>query len=171
MQDRVNEYFINSTGVLYEYSKIKTNNALFLVLFQIGEFYEIFGEDAIISSSILSIRLTSRNTSGINVPMCGIPIKSLSQYAKIFISANIPICIVNENTIDGTISRNVSQYITPGTAIEEDYDDIKQSKIFVLSNKSDEVMIYDPIENTYEISNTDIKNVIYDEFIYDEKLY
>jgi DNA mismatch repair protein MutS len=167
MQDRMNEYFLNSTGVLYEYSKIKTNNASFLVLFQIGEFYEIFGEDAIISSSILSIRLTSRNTSGINVPMCGIPIKSLSQYAKIFISANIPICIVNENTIDGTISRNVSQYITPGTAIEEDYDDIKQSKIFVLSNKSDEVMIYDPIENTYEISNTDIKNVIYDEFIYD----
>lgn len=163
----MDQYFANSTGVLYKYSKIKAKNNAFLILFQIGEFYEIFGDDAILASNILSIRLTSRNSSGINVPMCGIPIKSLTQHAKFFVSANIPICIVNESIIDGIISRNVSQYITPGTAIEEEYDDIKQSKIFVLSSKSDSVMIYDPIENAYEVSNINIQNAISDEFIYD----
>jgi DNA mismatch repair protein MutS len=167
MQGKMDQYFTNNTGVIYEYSKIKAQNNAFLILFQIGEFYEIFGDDAILASNILSIRLTSRNTSGINVPMCGIPIKSLIQYAKFFVSANIPICIVSENLIDGVISRNVSQYITPGTAIEEEYDDIKQSKIFISSIKSDDIMIYDPIENTYEITNINIRNAISDEFIYD----
>ncbi len=110
-----------STPLMRQYHSIKTRYPQALVLFRLGDFYELFYEDAIVASRELQITLTSRNRDrGQPVPMCGVPYHTAESYIARLIRAGykVAICDQMEQPSPGKklVRREVVRVITPGTA-------------------------------------------------------
>ena len=89
-----------------------------LLLFRLGDFYEMFYDDAIEGSRLLGITLTKRQ----NYPMAGIPYHVIDQYLPKILACNkkVAICEQNEPPVAGKlVKRSVTRIITPGTVMEE----------------------------------------------------
>ena len=79
-----------STPLMRQYSAIKERHPNALLLFRLGDFYELFFEDAVVASKELQITLTSRNKEkGVAVPMCGVPYHAAEGYIAKLIRAAI----------------------------------------------------------------------------------
>ena len=73
--------YIAATQVMRQYLDIKFANLESLLLFRMGDFYELFYEDAVIASKVLGINLTKRGkTAEDEIPMCGVPFHALENY-------------------------------------------------------------------------------------------
>lgn len=111
------------TPMLKQYSEIKEKYQKELLLFRLGDFYELFGEDAKIASRILNIVLTARQKGTANeMPMCGIPHHALSTYLNKLIKAEQRVAIcdqVSDPSLPGIVKREVVRVITPGTILED----------------------------------------------------
>jgi DNA mismatch repair protein MutS len=107
------------TPLMQQYNKIKQNYKDAILFFRLGDFYEMFGEDAIKASPILEIVLTKRQ----NVPMCGVPYHSVSTYLAKLIKKGFKVAICEQledsSVAKGIVKREVVRLITPGTLIEE----------------------------------------------------
>lgn len=116
---------IPDTPLMNQYYNLKKKHNDSILFFRLGDFYEMFDEDAKKASSILSLTLTSRQ----NVPMCGIPYHSSTTYISRLINAgyNVAICeqIGQEDKKTKLFKREVIRVITPGTIIEDDLLDKK----------------------------------------------
>ena len=90
-----------------------------IVMFRLGDFYEMFGEDAVIAAPILGATLTKRNTQ----PMCGVPYHALNTYLAKLIRAGktAALCeqVEDPKTAKGLVRREVTRIITPGTVTED----------------------------------------------------
>jgi DNA mismatch repair protein MutS len=112
------------TPIMKQYMKIKSQNPEAILLFRMGDFYEMFGEDARIASSILQIALTSREKNKDDpLPMCGMPHFASERYIDKLIKAGYKVAVC-EQTGDpkaskGIVDREVVQVITPGTHTPE----------------------------------------------------
>ncbi|TGK04102.1 DNA mismatch repair protein MutS [Leptospira langatensis] len=108
------------TPMMRQYLEIKAKFPDSILFFRMGDFYEMFLEDAKIASSILDIALTKRQNS---VPMCGIPFHSKDGYISKLLSAGKKIAVCEQSRPeDGNtklMTRDVVRIITPGTVIEE----------------------------------------------------
>jgi DNA mismatch repair protein MutS len=92
-----------------------------ILLFRMGDFYEMFGEDAEIGARALGITLTSREFArGDRVPMCGIPHHALQGYLKRFVQAGLKVAICEQLSEPGKglVERDVVRVVTPGTLVE-----------------------------------------------------
>ncbi|BCB96635.1 DNA mismatch repair protein MutS [Dissulfurispira thermophila] len=112
------------TPLMKQYFSIKEKYHDAIVLFRLGDFYEMFGEDARIASNILQIALTSRDKSKDDpMPMCGVPYFSVDGYITKLIKAGhkVAICeqIEDPKLAKGIVQRDVVKVITPGTHIPE----------------------------------------------------
>lgn len=112
------------TPLMKQYFSIKEKYHDAIVLFRLGDFYEMFGEDAKIASSILQIALTSRDKSKDDpMPMCGVPYFSIDGYISKLIKAGhkVAICeqVEDPKLAKGIVQREVVKVITPGTHIPE----------------------------------------------------
>lgn len=112
------------TPMLAQYRDIKKNYPDALLFFRMGDFYELFFEDAAIASKALQITLTARGKSGGNaVPMCGVPWHSSQSYLAQLIDQgfNVAICdqIEDPKASKGIVARAVTRVVTPGTALDE----------------------------------------------------
>ncbi len=110
--------------MMKQYLAIKEEHPDKILFYQMGDFYEMFYEDAEEISRILDITLTSRNQSGgSEIPMAGIPIHSAEQYLERLINLNLSVAICDQvgdpATSKGPVERKVVRVITPGTLIEE----------------------------------------------------
>src|SRR5690606_31999831 len=110
--------------LMQQYLAIKARHADMLVLFRMGDFYELFYDDARKASRILNITLTSRGESaGKPVIMAGIPHHALDQYLARLIKTGESVAIaeqVGEVGVDkGPVRREVTRIVTPGTATDE----------------------------------------------------
>ncbi|MDR1301771.1 MAG: DNA mismatch repair protein MutS [Treponema sp.] len=109
--------------MLEQYRRIKREHQGDVLFFRLGDFYEMFADDALEVSALLNLTLTSRN----GLPMCGIPYHAARSYiARLLkLGKKIAICEqVAEATKGKTlIDRQVVEVITPGTTVEEDYLD------------------------------------------------
>ena len=104
-----------------QYHSIKTRYPHVLVLFRLGDFYELFYEDAIAASRELQITLTSRNRErGEPVPMCGVPYHAAEGYIARLLRAGYKIAVCDQMEQPGPgkklVRREVVRVITPGTA-------------------------------------------------------
>ncbi|EPG66549.1 DNA mismatch repair protein MutS [Leptospira wolffii] len=108
------------TPMMRQYLEIKAKFPDSILFFRMGDFYEMFLEDAKIASSILDIALTKRQNS---VPMCGIPFHSKDGYITKLLAAGKKIAVCEQSKPeDGNpklMTRDVVRIITPGTVIEE----------------------------------------------------
>lgn len=112
------------TPMFAQYKSIKKNYPDALLFFRMGDFYELFFEDALIASRELQLTLTSRGKSGANaVPMCGMPWHNYQPYVAQLIDRgyNVAICEQTEDPSQakGLVARAVTAVITPGTFLDE----------------------------------------------------
>lgn len=112
------------TPMMQQYWKLKNQHPDQLMFYRMGDFYEIFYEDAKKAAKLLDITLTARGQSaGQSIPMCGIPFHSLEGYlAKLVkLGESVVICeqIGDPATSKGPVERQVVRIITPGTISDE----------------------------------------------------
>lgn len=123
--------------MLQQYVETKRQYPEHLLLFQVGDFYEVFFDDALKASEVLNIRLTSRNKDAPDaIPMCGVPIHALDNYLPKLLRAGIS-CVLVSQVEDGrgkkgAVQREISRIITPGIRFEGDGLD-ERSYNFLLS--------------------------------------
>ena len=107
-----------------------------LLLFRLGDFYEMFGEDATEASRILNVALTKRGTT----PMCGVPYHAARNYIEKLIGAGWRVAIcdqVGEVTAGKLVRREISQVLSPGTLDDFGLDDRKPNFLAALTKRGD----------------------------------
>ena len=119
----------DDTPMMQQYQGIKKEYSDSILFFRMGDFYEMFNEDAKTASSVLQIALTSRNKKSNPVPMCGIPHHSANLYITKLLKAGKKVAIC-EQTEDpkqakGLVKREVVRVITPGTILDDNILDPK----------------------------------------------
>ena len=124
------------TPMMQQYISIKKEHPDSILFFRMGDFYEMFNEDAEVASQVLEIALTSRNKNKTNpTPMCGIPHHSSKSYiAKLIKSGKkVAICEQTEDPklTKGLVKREVVRIVTPGTILDENLLDPKQNHFLV----------------------------------------
>jgi len=114
------------TPMMQQYLEIKEDYADAIVFFRLGDFYEMFFDDAILASKVLEIALTSRD-AGAKVPMCGVPHHAVKPYVQKLIEKGFKIAIVEQTTEPGKglVKREVIRLVTPGTVLEDGILDAK----------------------------------------------
>jgi len=112
-----------TTPLMQQYHSIKRRHPHALLLFRLGDFYELFYEDAIVASRQLQITLTSRNREkGQSVPMCGVPYHAAEHYIARLIRAGHKVAICEQmedpSRTKKLVRREVIRVLTPGTATD-----------------------------------------------------
>ena len=113
----------NETPMMKQYLRIKADYQDAFLFFRLGDFYEMFYEDAIKAAQILEITLTKRDASQKDpIPMCGVPYHSAEGYIKKLVEQGhkVAICeqVEDPKKAKGVVKREVIQLITPGTIME-----------------------------------------------------
>jgi len=114
----------NLTPMLSQYRAIKREHEDVILLFRLGDFYEMFGDDAKVAAGALDLVLTSREIGkGRRIPMCGIPYHAADRYLARLLSAGhkAAICeqVEDPRKAKGLVKREVIRILTPGTVVEE----------------------------------------------------
>ena len=122
----------DATPMLRQYLDIKKLYPGTLLFFRLGDFYELFNEDAITGSRELQITLTARHKDSPNpIPMCGVPHHAAASYIARLVRKGyrIAICEQSEPATKGTklVKREVVRVITPGTAVDQQLLDSGES--------------------------------------------
>ena len=113
------------TPMMKQYHEIKRRFPGKMVFFRLGDFYEMFYEDAVVASRELEITLTARNKdkAGAPVPMCGVPYHSVDGYIARLLRKGYRIAICEQvedpKTARKLVHREVTRILTPGTVVEE----------------------------------------------------
>lgn len=117
----------NATPMMRQFLETKARFPDAILFFRLGDFYEMFLDDAVEAAEILDIQLTSRGREGERIPMCGVPYHSARSYIARLIEAGkkVAICeqIAEEPTKKGgrkLFRREVTRIITPGTVLDEE---------------------------------------------------
>ena len=109
--------------MMMQYLGIKEQNKDAIVMFRLGDFYEMFFDDAMIVSKELELALTGKNAGAKErVPMCGVPFHSASGYIQKLVDNGHKVAIVEQLTDPGKkgiVERGVVQFVTPGTIFDE----------------------------------------------------
>ncbi len=113
------------TPMMQQYDKLKRQHSDAFLFFRLGDFYELFGEDAKRAAKLLEITLTSRSANnGGKIPMCGVPFHSVQPYIHKLLSRGFKVAICEQiedpGQAKGLVERDVVRVITPGTVTEDD---------------------------------------------------
>lgn len=133
------------TPMMRQYLRIKAEHANELVFYRMGDFYELFFDDAEKASKLLDITLTARGKSGGKpIPMAGIPFHSADGYIARIVKAgeSVAICeqIGDPATSKGPVERQVVRVITPGTISDEAYLDERRDNLIAALCVSEELV-------------------------------
>ncbi|MBD1372941.1 DNA mismatch repair protein MutS [Hazenella sp. IB182357] len=123
------------TPMMQQYLTIKDNYQDAFLFFRLGDFYELFFDDALKAAEELEITLTSRDGGNKRIPMCGVPYHSASTYIEKLIDRGykVAICEQVENPSGkGVVKREVVRVITPGTIMEESMLNDQENNFLVL---------------------------------------
>jgi len=115
----------NETPMMRQYKSAKKRYPDSILFFRLGDFYEMFFEDAKLASKVLGIALTSRNKSDKNpVPLCGVPFHSAEPYlAKLLERGHkVAICeqVEDPRYAKGVVERRVTRVLTPGAILDSE---------------------------------------------------
>lgn len=122
----------NLTPMMSQYSRIKKDYPDCILFFRMGDFYEMFFEDAKLASKELEITLTARSHSkGEKAPMCGIPFHSADSYINRLINKGYKVAICEQvedaSKAKGLVKREVIRVVTPGTVLDSGILDSKEN--------------------------------------------
>ncbi|MEX2528409.1 MAG: DNA mismatch repair protein MutS [Gemmatimonadota bacterium] len=114
----------DDTPLMRQWHDVKARNQDALVFFRVGDFYELFNDDAREGARLLGLTLTSRNNGGASrVPLAGIPVKALDDYLARLVSVGrrVAICeqVEDPSEAKGIVRREVVETVTPGTVMAD----------------------------------------------------
>ncbi|MDR1433952.1 DNA mismatch repair protein MutS [Candidatus Endomicrobiellum devescovinae] len=125
------------TPLMRQYYSIKNKYPDVILFFRLGDFYEMFGEDAVQAAPVLDVVLTNRA----GTPMCGVPYHSVTPYIRKLITTGLKVAVceqLEESGISkGIVKRGVTKVITPGTILEDTLLESKENN-FLMSIVFDE---------------------------------
>ncbi|PHS23934.1 MAG: DNA mismatch repair protein MutS [Methylophaga sp.] len=126
----------NHTPMMQQYMRIKAENPDYLLFYRMGDFYEMFYDDAHSAAELLDITLTARgNSNGKPIPMAGIPYHAADSYLARLINKGVSVAICEQigdpATSKGPVDRQVVRVITPGTLTEEALLDSRNENLLV----------------------------------------
>jgi DNA mismatch repair protein MutS len=130
-----------TTPLMQQYHVVKKQHPTALLLFRLGDFYELFYEDAVLASRLLQITLTARNKEkGEPVPMCGVPYHAAENYIAKLIRAGHKVAICEQMEEPGPgkklVRREVIRVLTPGTAMGTSLVDPKENNFLAAVARS-----------------------------------
>ena len=133
-----------STPLMRQYSAIKKDHPTALLFFRLGDFYELFFDDAILASRELQITLTSRNKEkGIAIPMCGVPYHAAEGYISKLIRKGFKVAICeqmeNPSAARKLVRREVTRVVTPGTAADSSLSSEENNFLAAVAQYGDRV--------------------------------
>lgn len=173
----VNKEIFNSNNtklspVIKQFLAIKENNEDCIIFYRLGDFYELFLDDAIVGSRVLDLTLTGKDCGvGERAPMCGIPFHAYESYAQRLIERGykVAICEQTDEMRNGLMQREIVRIITPGTVVESSMlNERKNSYIMcIYADKNAISYAYSDI-STGEIKVAEYSGDNIDEYINDQ---
>jgi DNA mismatch repair protein MutS len=115
----------STTPMMRQWNRVKAQHPDALLLFRMGDFYEMFGDDAVVVARELEISLTARSKDPDAVPMCGVPYHAAERYIAQLLSKGYR-CAVCDQVEDpkyarGLVKREVTRVLSPGTLLEDSF--------------------------------------------------
>jgi DNA mismatch repair protein MutS len=131
-----------STPLMRQYTAIKKEHPNALLFFRLGDFYELFFDDAVTASRELQITLTSRNKEkGIAIPMCGVPYHAAENYIAKLIRKGFKVAICEQmedpKVAKKLVRREVTRVVTPGTAADSSLSSEENNFLAAISRNRD----------------------------------
>ena len=131
-----------ATPMMEQYFRIKESYRDCILLYRMGDFYEMFGEDAIIGSKELEITLTSRDRGKKErIPLCGVPWHALDSYLPKLVSKGYKVAIAEQledpKHAKGLVERDVVRIVTPGTILESSVLESKANNYLMAISKGE----------------------------------
>ena len=133
-----------TTPMMQQYHEIKSRHTDAILFYRLGDFYEMFGDDALLCSQELDITLTSRDKNkdeSARVPMCGVPYHSSEGYIARLIQKGYKVAICEQmqdpKDVKGIVDRDVVRVITPGTLMESSMLQVDKSSYLASVAKSE----------------------------------
>ncbi|ERK59260.1 DNA mismatch repair protein MutS [Gemella bergeri ATCC 700627] len=165
------------TPMVEQYLKIKKDYQDMFLFYRLGDFYEMFFDDAIKASKILEITLTAREGGAEKIPMCGVPFHSSANYIDILVNNGYKVAICEQVSEPGQgkiVERKVVQVVTPGTYMNyKNYDEnnflgcvyVKDNKIYfsfcdIMTGDSSCTVLDNMTELQDEIFKNNIKEIV-----------
>jgi DNA mismatch repair protein MutS len=151
------------TPMIQQYLQIKGEHSDAFLFFRLGDFYEMFFEDAIAASKELEITLTGRAGGGEEkIPMCGVPYHSATQYIRRLIEKGfkVAICEQVEDAKDavGVVKREVIRIITPGTLMDQSMLPDRENNYILFLDKQDQHFALVACDlSTGEVTGTEVQ--------------
>ena len=108
--------------MMQQYQAVKNAHPDQILFFRLGDFYEMFLDDAILVSKELELTLTKRSTAGDGIPMCGVPYHAAESYINKLVNKGYKVAIceqIGDPKAKGLTKREVIKIITPGTVMNE----------------------------------------------------
>lgn len=178
------------TPLMGQYKAIKSEYQDSILFFRLGDFYEMFFDDAVVASKELGLTLTSRNKEkDCEVPLAGIPYHSVASYIAKLVNKGYKIAICEQvedpKSAKGIVKREVTRVITPGTVIDTEFLDEKSNNylmgIKIIENKG-AIAYIDITTGEFKTSEIDGEDIVFKmlgeinkvaprEIILDEKTY
>ena len=133
-----------STPLMRQYAAIKKEHPNALLFFRLGDFYELFFDDAVVAAKELQITLTSRNKEkGIAIPMCGVPYHAAENYISKLIRKGFKVAICDQmedpRVAKKIVKREVTRVVTPGTAADAQLQSEENNFLACVAKQRDEV--------------------------------
>jgi len=124
------------TPLMQQYRDIKARYADTILFFRMGDFYEMFGDDARLAARELGLTLTARNNGGAAaVPLAGVPVKAATEYLRrlIALGHRVAICeqVEDPRLAKGLVRREVVETVTPGTVLADDWLERRRNNFLV----------------------------------------
>ena len=131
---------VTETPLMQQYRDIKARHPQTILFFRMGDFYEMFEDDAKLAARELGLTLTSRNNGGAaEVPLAGVPVKAATEYLRRLIAKGhrVAICeqVEDPKLAKGLVRRAVIETITPGTVLSDDW---------LVRNRNNYIVAVDP---------------------------
>ncbi len=158
---------VDETPLMRQYTEIKKDYQDSILFFRLGDFYEMFYEDAKTASKELGLTLTKRNKK-MDVPLAGIPYHSASSYIAKLVNKGYKVAICEQvedpKEVKGIVKREVVRVITPGTIIDTDYLDEKNNNYLMgilIKDKSIGISYVDITTGEFKTSKLTGNNLLY----------
>ncbi len=162
---------VKATPMMQQYLSIKERYPDVLLFYRMGDFYEMFFEDAQVASRVLDITLTSRNKNDASpIPMCGVPYRAAQGYiARLLENGHkVAICdqVEDPKAAKGLVRREVVRVVTPGMIIEDDLLDERANNFIVAVSRHQQfygIAVLDISTGTFGLTQTPDVAAIVDE--------
>ncbi|RME60825.1 MAG: hypothetical protein D6780_02720, partial [Candidatus Dadabacteria bacterium] len=158
----------NLTPMLQSYLEYQKAWPNYIIFFQVGDFYEVFFENALKVSKALNITLTSRDKNKENpVPMCGVPVQVIDSYLSRLVEQGFSAVVVSQTgeTNKGRFLREIERVVTPGITVclQEDKDTAKGGVLAIAENSSSLALAYCLVEEkkVYLKEESSIKDLLW----------